>query len=203
MVCGSWNAKYGKCHKLGVEPWLSDQRQHPWIPTPCWKERPTESQRSGCHHQEESCRKRFCNWIIDNFTLPSKYTTLLHIGSRSHWKWGLSWIPRSIHSVPCPCCTSKAQRRHLRCTEELRCMPSYGITMKWISKTRRIDHKPVVPHKAVAEVSEKEICRRAWLSWIADGRVKRWLELGFWSGCNGCSGHRTHNCWMQCGVLQL
>lgn len=57
MVCGSWNAKYGKCHKLGVEPWLSDQRQHPWIPTPCWKERPTESQRSGCHHQEESSKK--------------------------------------------------------------------------------------------------------------------------------------------------
>ena len=46
VVCGSWNATYGKCHKLGVEPWLSD-----------WKERQSESQRSGCIHQEESFRK--------------------------------------------------------------------------------------------------------------------------------------------------
>ena len=32
--------------------------------------------------------------------------------------------------------------------------------------------------------------------------TERWLELCFfWSGCNGCSGHLTHNCWMKCGVV--
>jgi hypothetical protein len=30
---------------------------------------------------------------------------------------------------------------------------------------------PVVPHKAVAEVSEEEAYRRAWLLQITDGRV--------------------------------
>ena len=24
--------------------------------------------------------------------------------------------------------------------------------------------------------------------------TERWLKLCFWSGCNGCSGHITHNC---------
>ena len=30
-----------------------------------------------------------------------------------------------------------------------------------------------------------------------------WLKLSFLSGCNGCSGHLTHNCWMSCVVAQL
>ena len=29
-----------------------------------------------------------------------------------------------------------------------------------------------------------------------DWWTERWLKLCFWSGCNGCSGHLTHNCWM-------
>ena len=33
-----------------------------------------------------------------------------------------------------------------------------------------IIHVPVVPHKAVAEVSEQETYRRGWLLWITDGR---------------------------------
>ena len=35
---------------------------------------------------------------------------------------------------------------------------------------------PVVPHKAVAEVSEQETYRRRWLLWIRDGRAKPLID---------------------------
>ena len=35
---------------------------------------------------------------------------------------------------------------------------------------------PVVPHKAVAEVSEKETYRRGWLLWITDGRANPLID---------------------------
>ena len=37
-------------------------------------------------------------------------------------------------------------------------------------------HLPVVPHKAVAEVSEQETYRRGWLLWITDGRVNPLID---------------------------
>ena len=62
---------------------------------------------------------------------------------------------------------------------------------------------PVVPHKAAAEVSEKETYRRRWLLWVTDGRANPLIDRKVvggsrvcWSGCNGCRGHLTHNCWM-------
>ena len=63
---------------------------------------------------------------------------------------------------------------------------------------------PAVPHKAAAEVSKIGHYRRGeWLRCmdrkanpLMDRKV--WLELCFFfgSGCNGCSGRLTHNCWM-------
>ena len=35
------------------------------------------------------------------------------------------------------------------------------------------------------------------------GMAERIQAVFFWSGCNGCSGHLTHNCWMSRGVTQL
>ena len=68
-----------------------------------------------------------------------------------------------------------------------------------------------VRHKAVAEVSKIGHNRRGeflwylvmhgWKSESTDGPNACW-SCDFWSGCNGCSGHLTHNCWMY-GVVQL
>ena len=61
---------------------------------------------------------------------------------------------------------------------------------------------PVVPHKAVVEVSMTGHYRRGELLWSMDGRANplihpKVVEVKFfWSVCNGCSGHLTHNCWM-------
>ena len=67
---------------------------------------------------------------------------------------------------------------------------------------------PVVPHKAVAEVSKIGHYRRGELLWCMDGRAnphgpKGGLSCVFWNGCSGCGGHLTDNCWMWCGVVQL
>ena len=39
------------------------------------------------------------------------------------------------------------------------------------------------------------------------GESTDWPKGGWicvcWSGCDGCSGHLTHNCWIECGVVQL
>ena len=64
---------------------------------------------------------------------------------------------------------------------------------------------PVVPHKAVAEVSKIGHYRRGELLWCVDGKANPLILVGrkvfgvvfFWNGRNGCSGHLTHNCWMQ------
>ena len=65
---------------------------------------------------------------------------------------------------------------------------------------------PVVLHKAVAEVSKIGHYRRGELLYgranATDGPKSGWSCV-FWSGCSGCSGHLTHNCWMWCGVVQL
>ena len=59
---------------------------------------------------------------------------------------------------------------------------------------------PVVPHKAVAEVSRIGRYRRGELLWCMDGRANPVMDqkdpkggwsCAFWSGCNGCSGHLT------------
>ena len=70
-------------------------------------------------------------------------------------------------------------------------------------------HIPVVPHKAVTEVSkignlwEKlVVVNPGWQSESTVGPKGGWSCV-FWKGCNGCSGHLTHNCWMSCGVVQL
>ena len=39
---------------------------------------------------------------------------------------------------------------------------------------------PVVPHKAVAEVSKQETYRRGWLLWIMDGRAKPLMDLSIY-----------------------
>ena len=56
---------------------------------------------------------------------------------------------------------------------------------------------PVVPHKAVAEVSKIEslqerlvVVNHGWQSESTDGPKGGWSCV-FWSGCNGCSGHLT------------
>ena len=61
---------------------------------------------------------------------------------------------------------------------------------------------PVVPHKAVAEVSKignlqegLVVVTHGWQSESTDGPKGGW-SCAFWSGCNGCSGHLTHNSWM-------
>ena len=61
---------------------------------------------------------------------------------------------------------------------------------------------PVVPHKAVAEVSkignlwEKlVVVNQGWQSEATDWPKGGWSCV-CWNGCNGCSGHLTHNCWM-------
>ena len=65
---------------------------------------------------------------------------------------------------------------------------------------------PVVPHKAVAEVSKignlerLVVVNHGWQSESTDGPPKSGWSCVFWSGCNGCSGHPT---WMQYGVVQL
>jgi len=63
-------------------------------------------------------------------------------------------------------------------------------------------HIPVAPHKAVVEVLKIGHYRRGELLWCMDGTAKStggpksgWSCV-FWSGCNGCSGHLTRNCWM-------
>jgi hypothetical protein len=61
---------------------------------------------------------------------------------------------------------------------------------------------PVVPHKAVAEVAKKrepigEVgCCESRMAERIHWLTERWLELCCWNGCNVCSGHLTHNCWM-------
>ena len=40
-----------------------------------------------------------------------------------------------------------------------------------------------------------------WQSESTDGPEGGW-SCAFWSGCIGCSGHLTHNSWMQRGVAQ-
>ena len=61
----------------------------------------------------------------------------------------------------------------------------------------RYDTLPVVPHKAVAEVSKiwnlKErlaVVNHGWQSEPIDGPKGDWSCV-FWSGCNGCSGRLT------------
>ena len=56
---------------------------------------------------------------------------------------------------------------------------------------------PVVPHKAVAEVSKTGnlqerlvVVNHGWQSESTDGPTGGW-SFFFWSGCNGCSGHLT------------
>ena len=39
---------------------------------------------------------------------------------------------------------------------------------------------PIVPHKAVAEVSKQEAYRRGWLLWIKDGRAKPLMDLSIY-----------------------
>ena len=65
--------------------------------------------------------------------------------------------------------------------------------------------QPVVPHKAVAEVSKIGHYRRGELSSCTDGSPNPrmdWKMVGtvYFSngcnGCNGCSGHLNQNCWM-------
>ena len=73
---------------------------------------------------------------------------------------------------------------------------------------------PVVPHKAVAEVSKignlyrsLVVVNYGWQSESTDGRKVVGVDgrkvvgtVFFWSGYNGCRGHLvghvTHNCWM-------
>ena len=40
-----------------------------------------------------------------------------------------------------------------------------------------------------------------WQTEPTDGPKGGWSCVFFLSGCNGCSGHLTHNCWMSCGVV--
>jgi hypothetical protein len=61
---------------------------------------------------------------------------------------------------------------------------------------------PVVPHKAVAEVSKignpyegLVVVTHGWQSESIGGPKGGW-SFAFWSGCTGCSGHLTHNSWM-------
>ena len=56
---------------------------------------------------------------------------------------------------------------------------------------------PVVPHKAVAEVSKignlserLVVATDGWQSESTDGPKGGWTCV-FWSDCNGCSGHLT------------
>ena len=65
----------------------------------------------------------------------------------------------------------------------------------------------VVQHKAVAEVSKIRnlyerfvVVNLGWQGKSTEGPTGGWSFS--WSGCNGCSGHLTHNCWMKCGVVQ-
>ena len=63
---------------------------------------------------------------------------------------------------------------------------------------REMQCVPLVPHKAVAEVSKIGNYRRDELLQCMDGTANplmEWKVVGcaFWSGC---SGHLTHNCWM-------
>ena len=62
---------------------------------------------------------------------------------------------------------------------------------------------PVVPHKAVAETlwERSAAAMHGWQSESTDGPKGGW-SCGYWSNCNGCCGHLTHNSWMQCGVVQ-
>ena len=64
---------------------------------------------------------------------------------------------------------------------------------------------PVGPRKAVPEVSKIGHYRRGELLWRMDGRANPLMDRNVvavvlcyfcWCGCNGCSGHLTHNCWM-------
>ena len=65
-----------------------------------------------------------------------------------------------------------------------------------------MEHIPVVPHKAVAKVSKignlwerLVVVNHGWQSESTDGPTGGWSCV-FLNGCNGCSGHLTHNCWM-------
>ena len=44
-------------------------------------------------------------------------------------------------------------------------------------------------------IGEFGCCDHGWQSESTDGPKGGWSRV-FWSGCNGCSGHLTHNCWM-------
>ena len=62
-------------------------------------------------------------------------------------------------------------------------------------------HLPVVPHKAVAEVSRIGHYRRGELLWCMDGRAnplmdRRWLELCFLEWLQWLQWSPHHNCWM-------
>ena len=50
------------------------------------------------------------------------------------------------------------------------------------------------------------VVNHRWQSESTDGLKGGWSGV-FWNGYNGCSGHPvghvTHNCWTQCGVVQL
>ena len=61
---------------------------------------------------------------------------------------------------------------------------------------------PVVPHKAVAEVSKIGILQERlavvnhrWQNESADGPKGGWSCVS-WCGCNGCNGRLTHHCWL-------
>ena len=57
---------------------------------------------------------------------------------------------------------------------------NYGKSPSLIGKSTNINELngplPVVPHKAVAEVSEYKTYRRSWLLWIRDGRANPLID---------------------------
>ena len=74
----------------------------------------------------------------------------------------------------------------------------YGPQQTVLNGMKELLELPVVPHKAVAEVSKiGNLYRRGWLLWITDGRANPLMDrqvagvVFFGIGCNGCSGHLT------------
>ena len=46
----------------------------------------------------------------------------------------------------------------------------------FLAALQYVEHIPVVPHKAVAKVSEQETYRRGWLLWFTDGRANPLMD---------------------------
>ena len=159
-------------------------------------------------------RQNYQSW--DKFDRSCKRITWSGKRVQKHWRIRRNWVAQQvvlIAWIQCMSLTSKynfhmEQQRLTPCSWLMHSSsPSLNQAIGPIWYRCGADMVPicpygvpVVPRKAVAEVSRignlwKPIGEVGCCESRMAGRIHwwtdRWLELCFWNGCNGCSGHLT------------